>query len=192
MTACRTRSIIGLVAGIVFLAMPVRALYAADQTSIPAYSDGGTAGSMQQDFAHVKEGKKFHPQVDAALSRPESHRFGMSRVSREYRIAASRFPAFCKKWGRLIRQRKVNDVHHIHWQARQGWETGTYVGYSKIKSCSCEDVHGFAIGKLTYNEVTYYVAGKTREQAEHAKPRITGITQTMEIFRWDHHRWFSY
>lgn len=192
MSACRTRSVIGLVAGIVFLAIPVQAIYAADQTPIPARAAADTAGSMPRDFGQVNAGEKSPPQVDAALSRPESHRFRMNRMSREYLIAASRFPAFCQKWGRFLRQRKVNDVHHIHWQARKGWETGTYIGYSKIRSCTCEDVRGFAIGKLTYNEVTYYVAGKTKEQAEHAKPRLTGITETTEIFRWDHGKWFSY
>lgn len=112
--------------------------------------------------------------------------------NRQFETAAARFPAFCEKWGRLLQQRDVNDVDHINWKLKDGWETGTYTGYSKIKTCSCKQSEGFAIGKLSYDEVTYYVAGKTKEEARQARPRITSITTTTEIFRWNHGKWFSF
>jgi hypothetical protein len=111
--------------------------------------------------------------------------------NRQYKKAAAAFPAFCKHWQSLLHEREVYNLGRIQWVPKDGYQTGTYTGYSTIETCSCKQSdQGFAIGKLTYDEFTYYVAGKTADEARLAKPRPIAITLTTELFRWDHGKWF--
>jgi hypothetical protein len=109
----------------------------------------------------------------------------------EYKKAASAFPAFCKHWQSLLHERETYNLSQIKWLPKDGYQTATYTGYGNIQSCTCEQSPGgFAIGKLTYDEFEYYIAGKTIDEARRAKPRPVVITVTTELFRWDHGKWF--
>jgi hypothetical protein len=110
---------------------------------------------------------------------------------REYQKASVLFPAFCKDWERKLHDREVNNQSHIAWQQKDGWETGTYTGYSPVQKCEChQSTDGYSIGKVTYQEFQYYIFGKTADDAKHATPKVTDITATTELFRWDKEMWF--
>ncbi len=104
--------------------------------------------------------------------------------------ASELFPAFCKDWERKLHDRELNNLENMSWKDQSGWKTGTYLGYSPIKSCSCKrSTGGVPIGELTYQETEYYLTGRTVEEARHAQPKPVGITNTTEIFRWDKTKW---
>ena len=106
--------------------------------------------------------------------------------------ATEAFPAFCKDWERKLHDREVNNLDTLTWEEHDGWQTTTYVGYSPIKTCECKRSHqGVPIGELTYQESQFYLAGKTVDEARHAKPKVVGITKTTEIFRWNRTKWES-
>jgi hypothetical protein len=110
---------------------------------------------------------------------------------KEFAKASSLFPTFCQDWQRKLHDREVNNEEHIAWQQKDGWETGTYTGYGPIKNCEChQSSDGYSIGKVTYDELKYYVTGKTPDEAKHAAPRVTDDTATTELFRWDKEAWF--
>jgi hypothetical protein len=104
--------------------------------------------------------------------------------------ASETFPAFCKDWERRLHDRQLNNLENMTWKDANGYKTGTYLGYSPIKSCNCKrSTGGVPIGELTYQETEYYLSGRTVEEARHADPKPVGITNTTEIFRWDHTKW---
>ncbi len=104
--------------------------------------------------------------------------------------ASGLFPAFCKDWERKLHDRELNNLENVSWKEQDGWKTGTYLGYSPIKSCNCKrSTGGVPIGELTYQETEYYLSGRTVEEARHAQPKPVGITNTTEIFRWDKTKW---
>ncbi|HYB89749.1 MAG TPA: hypothetical protein VEC38_01760 [Candidatus Binataceae bacterium] len=110
---------------------------------------------------------------------------------REYKKAATNFVTFCKDWEQRLRDRETFNLTSIVWKFRDGFETAQYTGYSNVETCTTKETDsGFALGKLTYEEISYYLAGKTRDEALHAKPQPTGKTHTTEIFRWDKGKWF--
>ena len=202
MHARRLGTFIGLIAALLFVATPTRPVPAAETNASPgpAQKAGHRNSPTNDSKPHVAEPTKVASHsVDRAVYRESRHTPQHSRTTwrqreqqRQFKIAAASFPAFCEKWGHLLQERHVNDASHINWKLKDGWETGTYTGYSKIKTCACEQSEGYAIGKLTYDELTYYVAGKTKTEAQHVKPKITTITATTEIFRWEHGKWFSF
>jgi hypothetical protein len=113
------------------------------------------------------------------------------RERRVYERASSEFPAFCRDWERKLRDREVNNLANIAWRERDGYETATYVGYSPIEQCQChESRQGIPIGDVTYEEIQYYLVGKTIDEAKHAKPKSIGQTKTLEIFSWERNKWF--
>jgi hypothetical protein len=128
----------------------------------------------------------------AAVSAEVKTLFPMTlRERRIYERASSEFPAFCHDWERKLHDREVNNLANIAWSARGGYETATYVGYSSIERCEChESRQGIPIGKVTYEEINYYLVGKTLDEAKHAKPRQVGVTNTLEIFSWERNKWF--
>jgi hypothetical protein len=104
--------------------------------------------------------------------------------------ASDSFPAFCKDWERRLHDRQLNNLENMSWKDENGYKTGTYLGYSPIKSCDCKrSTGGVPIGELTYQETEYYLSGRTVEEARRADPKPVGITNTTEIFRWDHTKW---
>lgn len=116
------------------------------------------------------------------------------RTLRERRVferASSEFPAFCRDWERKLRDREVNNLANLSWEARSGYETATYVGYGPIEQCQChESRQGIPIGEVSYEEIQYYLVGKTLDEAKHAKPKQIGETRTLEIFSWERNKWF--
>lgn len=116
---------------------------------------------------------------------------GTTAERRLYARAAAAFPHFCQDWARMLRDRETNNLSSLNWQEKSGYETASYVGYSPIKTCECkESAEGIPLGKVTYDEESYYVVGKTIDEAKHNAPKIVGITHTLEIFSWDKNKWF--
>jgi len=110
---------------------------------------------------------------------------------RKFERASAAFPAFCQEWERKLHDREADNLAHINWQVRDGFETATYVGYGRVESCETkESSAGVPIGKLMYEEYRYYITGKTAEEARHAQPKLIGASSTLEIFSWDKNRWF--
>lgn len=113
------------------------------------------------------------------------------RAMQDFQIASAQFPSFCKDWERRLGDRERDNVSHLAWQMRNGVETGTYLGYSKIESCiSKQASNGVPIGELSYHEINYAKTGTNVAAAEHAPPKVTSESQTMEIFSWDKGKWF--
>jgi|SRR5579875_3494973 len=106
-----------------------------------------------------------------------------------YMRAAQAFPAFCKDWERKLHDREINNLQNLTFHFKDGWQTGTYISYSNVKSCNCKTADGVPIGELTYQETEYYLAGHTIDEARHAKPKPVSVTNTTEIFRWDKTKW---
>lgn len=107
-----------------------------------------------------------------------------------YLRAVNAFPSFCKDWEHKLQSRDVNNVNNVSWQAKGGWETGTYIVYSPIKTCATKRAsNGQPIGELTYQETEYYLTGHSIAEARHAPPKPVSVTNTTEIFRWDRTRW---
>ena len=74
---------------------------------------------------------------------------------------------------------------------KDGFQTATYTGYGDVKTCEAhQSKEGFSIGSITYEEFTYYLAGKTPEEALHGEKKPVSDTHTTEIFRWENNKWF--
>jgi hypothetical protein len=114
----------------------------------------------------------------------------MMRALKEFQVASASFPDFCRDWARKLSVREHDNVEHIKWEMRDGIETGSYVGYSSIDSCTCKEAtNGVAVGILTYKEFDYTLTGKSVEEAKHATPHAT-IVPTREIFAYEKGKWF--
>ncbi len=121
----------------------------------------------------------------------ESFTFRSPAEKAHYEHAANLFPSFCQEWQRLLHDREVNNLAHLNWQLRQGYETATYTGYGQVESCDTkESVEGIPIGKITYEELSYYLTGKTIGEARGSKPKLVHQIHTLEIFSWDKNKWF--
>ena len=166
----------------------------------PAFSEGDqvgngkttaallTTGVPPNGVAPQTTGKSLKTKVKAALQKVNPMRLLRDR---EFKKAAALFPNFCKDWERKLHDREVNNQSHIAWQVKDGWETGTYTGYSPVQQCEChQSTDGYSIGKVKYDEFKYYIVGKTPDEAKHGKPKITDDTATTELFRWDKEAWF--
>jgi hypothetical protein len=109
-----------------------------------------------------------------------------------FRTAAAEFPAFCQDWQQKLEERTQWNLSQINWHVDHGLESGTYTGYGTIDSCTTKMSNGgVPIGKLSYVEYTYALSGKTIDVAKHAHPKQVGIIRTLEIFRFDHNKWFE-
>jgi len=117
--------------------------------------------------------------------------FGDSFIGQRFRTATNAFPAFCHDWQDKLMERTQYNIERISWHVDDhGMETGTYLGYSTISSCTTKlSRGGIPIGKLTYQEINYSLSGKTLDEAKHATPMQTGVMNTLEIFRWDQTHW---
>jgi hypothetical protein len=115
----------------------------------------------------------------------------LTRAQREKWLHASAaMPAFCHDWNRMLHDREVNNLSHLDWHERQGYETASYTGYGQVEGCQCkESDEGVPIGKVTYQEMNYYLAGRSIQEAK-AHPKLLGTTNTLEIFSWEKDRWF--
>jgi hypothetical protein len=137
--------------------------------------------SAQVDSADIPTKPAQPPKRLAALQRT---------ASRTFERARSAFSGFCGEWERKLRERERNNLGAIQWKEQNGWKIGQYLGYSRIKTCTCkQSSHGQPVGMLTYGEMNYYLAGKTIDEAKHATPKGTLATETTEIFRWGLNKW---
>jgi len=115
----------------------------------------------------------------------------MMRALKQFQVASASFPDFCRDWARKLSNREHDNVEHIKWEKREGIETGNYVGYSPIDTCTCKEAtNGVAVGILTYKEFDYTLTGKSVEEARHATPHATTIVPTREIFAYEKGKWF--
>jgi hypothetical protein len=109
----------------------------------------------------------------------------------EFRKASALFPDFCKHWEQDLHEREVNNLSKLQFVPKEGYETATYTAYGKVAACeSHQSKDGYSIGKISYEEFTYYIAGRSQDEARHAAPRTVSDTHTTEIFRWDNGKWF--
>ncbi|MGH7923209.1 MAG: hypothetical protein ACREQH_01305, partial [Candidatus Binatus sp.] len=109
----------------------------------------------------------------------------------EFKKASALFPGFCKHWEQDLHDREVNNLSKLTFSLKDGFETATYTAYGKIAGCeSHQSKDGYSIGKITYEEFVYYLAGKTQDEARHAAPKTVSDLHTTEIFRWDNGKWF--
>ena len=109
----------------------------------------------------------------------------------EFRKASALFPDFCKHWQQDLHDREVNNLSKLQFVEKEGFQTATYTGYGKIGECeSHQSRDGYSIGRISYEEFVYYIAGKSEDDARHAPPKTVSDTHTTEIFRWDNGKWF--
>ena len=174
---------------------PALSAEAADggKTTLVSATVPGTSETQSEQGAPAKKTLKARvqeamPKVKAALQKVNPIRLLRDK---EFKKASAEFPDFCKDWERKLRDRETNNVNHITWTAKDGYQTATYVGYSPVRKCEChQSTDGYSIGKVTYDEFQYYLVGKTPDEAKHAKPKVTDDTATTELFRWDKEKWF--
>ncbi len=90
----------------------------------------------------------------------------------------------------MLHDREVNNLSHLEWHQQQGYQTATYTGYGKVQGCQAkESDEGVPIGKVSYQEMNYYLAGKSVDDAK-SHPKLLGTTNTLEIFSFEKDRWF--
>ena len=156
--------------------------------SAPQTASQPVAAGSPAQAAATSDKPTIRQKVKAALSKVNPARLLQDR---EYQKAASTFTQFCQDWQSKLRDREKFNLSKLVWTYKDGFETATYTGYSSIQSCTTkESAQGFALGKLSYEEITYYLVGKTPDEALKAKPQDTGEIRTTEIFRWDKGKWF--
>jgi len=104
--------------------------------------------------------------------------------------AVAALPGFCHEWEKLLHDREIDNVAHLDWRDRDGYEIATYTGYGKVRGCEAkESTQGIPIGKVIYDEKNYYLVGKSIDEAK-SHPKLIGTTNTLEIFSWEKDRWF--
>ena len=145
-----------------------------------------TTGSTKSSAA----GSELH-KVEAEVAKLAERLAHLTRAQRrKWDLASAALPAFCHDWDRLLHDREVNNLAHLDWHQRQGYETATYTGYGKVQACQAkESEEGVPIGKVNYQELNYYLAGKSVDDAK-SHPKLLGTTNTLEIFSFEKDRWF--
>ena len=109
----------------------------------------------------------------------------------EFRKASALFPDFCRHWEQDLHDREIHNLSKLKFVEKDGYQTATYTAYGKVAACeSHQSKDGYSIGKITYEEFIYYIAGKSEEEARHAPPKTVSDLHTTEIFRWDNGKWF--
>jgi hypothetical protein len=161
------------------------------QTSPPATailaSTGAPALSIANTHPPILKGLDGHGMRDTAQTLNPV----MIRALKKFNVASAAFPDFCRDWGRKLSVREHDNLRNIKWQMRDGVETGKYVGYGAIDSCTCKEAtNGVAVGILTYKEFDYTLTGKNIEEAKLATPHATTVVPTREIFAYDKGKWF--
>ena len=185
-------AIVGAVAiSALILAMPSRCLSQDSSAgSTIAASDAQAAIPPTGDATPASKtaSKTLKQRVRALVQRLTPERI---KRDREFKVASSTFPNFCKHWEQNLHEREVDNLAKLNFSLKDGFETATYTGYGKIAGCEAhQSKDGYSIGKLSYEEFIYYVVGKTKEEARIALPKTISDTHTTEIFRWENNKWF--
>jgi hypothetical protein len=109
----------------------------------------------------------------------------------EFKKASAQFQDFCRHWEQNLRERERDNLSKLMFTLKDGFQTATYTGYGDVKTCEAhQSKEGFSIGKIAYEEFTYYLAGKTPEEALQGEKKPISDTHTTEIFRWENNKWF--
>jgi hypothetical protein len=169
-----------------FVASPVRAQSqdGAEVSPAPASDSAAVPGAAASPAAK----KTLRQEVKRLIAKITPDRI---KRDLEFKKASALFPDFCKHWEQDLHDREVNNLSKLQFVEKQGFETATYTGYGKIAECeSHQSRDGYSIGKLTYEEFTYYLVGKSEDEARHAAPKTINDLRTTEIFRWDNGKWF--
>ena len=109
----------------------------------------------------------------------------------EFRKASALFPDFCKHWeqdctsAKSITSRNCNSFRRKATKPRPIPAMARSPAASRISRKMV-----YSIGKISYEEFEYYIAGKSEDEARHAQPKTVSDTHTTEIFRWDNGKWF--
>ena len=115
----------------------------------------------------------------------------MLHALKEFHTASAQFPNFCREWEHKLVVREHDNLNHIKWAMHNGVETGSYVGYGAIESCTCkQSSNGVSVGILTYKEYDYTLTGKSVAEAKHAAPHADAVVPTREIFAYEKGKWF--
>ena len=159
-----------------------------------ASSGATTTAAMVPPLSAINQAKFGHDDSNPSALKAELERL-LARLTpfqrHKYQLASAAFPSFCRDWERKLHDRETDNIAHIAWQQRGGYETASYVGYGPVESCTCKETQsGVPIGKLTYEEFSYYLVGKSLDEARLAKPKLLGQTNTLEIFSFEKDRWF--
>jgi len=155
----------------------------ASTSSIPTESTALTAAAVAP-----AEKKTLGQKVKALVAK-----LTPDRIKRdiEFRKASALFPGFCKHWEQDLHDRETNNLSKLKFVPKEGYQTATYTAYGKVAACeSHQSKDGYSIGKITYEEFEYYIAGRSENEARHAVPKTVSDTHTTEIFRWDNGKWF--
>lgn len=159
------------------------------------------AGAQSQTVADASES----PPIPAAAASPAVRKtlrqkvrtliatMTPDRIKRdiEFKKASALFPSFCRHWEQDLHDRETNNLSKLTFVPKDGYETATYTGYGKVNQCeSHQSKDGYSIGKISYEEFEYYIAGKSEDDARHAPPKAVSDTHTTEIFRWDNGKLF--
>jgi len=156
----------------------------AEVSSAPASDSAAVPGAMASPAAK----KTLRQEVKTLIAK-----ITPDRIKRdiEFKKASALFPNFCKHWEQDLHDREVNNLSNLRFVLKEGFETATYTGYGKVAECeSHQSRDGYSIGKISYEEFVYYIAGKSEDEARHAAPKTVSDTHTTEIFRWDNGKWF--
>ncbi len=175
----RRAGIAAAVAALAFVALVASAAHAQSQVTDAAVPDASASPAAKKTL-----GQKMKALV--AQLTPD-------RIERdiEFKKAAALFPDFCKHWQQDLHDREINNLSKLKFILKDGFETTTYTAYGKIAACEThQSKDGYSIGKITYEEFEYYLAGKSEDEARHAQPKPILDTHTTEIFRWDNGKWF--
>src|SRR5262245_56427727 len=147
----------------------------------------GGAGAAQSPLS-PKEEKALRREARSQSKKRVSER---EKLDREFKKASEKFPEFCKHWEKNLRDREKNNLLKLVFTEKDGVHTATYIGYGEVKTCEAhQSKDGFSIGKISYEEFTYNLSGKTREEAAVAEKTTISDVHTTEIFRWENNEWF--
>jgi hypothetical protein len=149
---------------------------------VAAITTGGTTSPATGSEAH---------QVAVVIEQLGERLAHLTKAERKkWELATASLPSFCQDWDRLLHDREVNNLSHLDWHQQQGFQTATYTGYGKVQGCQAkESEEGVPIGKVSYQEMSYYLAGKSVDDAK-SHPKLLGTTNTLEIFSFEKDRWF--
>jgi hypothetical protein len=109
----------------------------------------------------------------------------------EFKEASAQFPDFCRHWAQNLRERERDNLSKLVFTLKDGSHTATYTGYGEVTTCEAhQSKDGFSIGRITYEEFIYYLAGPTPEEAVRGEKKTISDMHTTEIFRWEDKKWF--
>ena len=151
------------------------------QSAPASLSTSGSASTAKTEWQGLKADVQSTGEVLARLS---------SDQRKKWETAIAALPGFCHEWERLLHNREIDNLAHLDWKSRDGYQIATYTGYSRVEACEAkESAQGIPIGKVVYDEKNYYLVGKTADEAK-SNPKVIGTTSTLEIFSWEKDRWF--